>query len=171
MAKSSSDSIGALVANFAEQLSQIVRRQALEQVLAHLQNSMGGAAPARRGRPKGSKNAAPAAAAPKMPKSKGGRRSSEHMEQMQSALLEYVTKNPGQRGEQIAAARKTDVGTMRLPMKKLIAEKKVRTQGQRRGMTYFGAGAAMPAAAKSAKPAKAAKKGRKPGRRGKKKAA
>lgn len=169
MAKSNQDSIAALVADFAEQLSQIVRRQALEQVLDHLQNSMGGPAPARRGRPKGSKNAAPAKAAPKLPKSKGGRRSSEHMEQMQAGLLEYVTANPGQRGEQIAAALKTDVGTMRLPMKKLIAEKKVRTQGQRRGMTYFAAGAAMPAA--SAKAGKPAKKGRKPGRRGKKKKA
>jgi hypothetical protein len=33
----------------------------------------------------------------------------------------------------------SDVKTIRLPMKQLIAAKKVRTKGQRRGMTYFAA--------------------------------
>ena len=61
------------------------------------------------------------------------------MEGMSESLLAYVKKNPGQRGEQIAAALKTDVGTMRAPMKILIAKKKVRTKGQRRGMTYSAA--------------------------------
>lgn len=59
---------------------------------------------------------------------------------MREALLAHVHANPGQRGEQIAAALGTDVGTMRLPMRKLIAERKVRTEGQRRGMTYYPAG-------------------------------
>lgn len=68
-----------------------------------------------------------------------GRRSAEHVEQMSETLLLHVQRNPGQRGEQIAAALQTDVGTMRLPMKKLIAEKKIKTKGQRRGMTYFAA--------------------------------
>jgi len=169
MAKTNNDSIQDLVTEFTAQLTAIVRRSALQQVLASLEGHLGVGAPtgARRGRPKGSKNApkaegaAPAGA--RLPKS-SGRRTNASMEQSSAALLDYVTKNPGQRGEQIAKALHTDVGTMRLPMKKLIADKKVRTQGQRRGMTYFAAGAAMPAAAKSA-PAKA----KKAGRRGKKK--
>jgi predicted transcriptional regulator len=66
-----------------------------------------------------------------------GRRSSEDVESMSSTLLDYVTKNPGQRGEQIAAALDTDVVTMRLPMKKLIADDQIRTVGERRGMRYF----------------------------------
>lgn len=52
------------------------------------------------------------------------------------ALLAYVRSHPGSRGEQIAAALSTDVTTMRPVMKELIATHKVRTEGQRRGMTY-----------------------------------
>jgi hypothetical protein len=51
-------------------------------------------------------------------------------------LLDYVTKHPGSRGEQIAAALGTDTTTMRPTMKRLIEERKVRTKGERRGMTY-----------------------------------
>jgi len=52
-------------------------------------------------------------------------------------LLDYVARNPGRRGEHIAAKIGTDTTTIRLPMKKLIAAGKVRTTGQRRGMAYF----------------------------------
>jgi hypothetical protein len=52
------------------------------------------------------------------------------------AILDYVAANPGQRGEQIAAALGTESNTMRPVMRKLIQDGKVRTQGERRGMTY-----------------------------------
>ena len=55
-------------------------------------------------------------------------------------LLEYVSKNPDHRGEQIAAALGTDTKSMRPVMKRLIDAKKVRTQGERRGMTYAATG-------------------------------
>ena len=68
--------------------------------------------------------------------------------------------NPGSRGEQIAAALGTDVKTMRLPMLKLIADKQVRTEGQRRGMTYFaGAGGGGARKAKKAGKRRGKKKG------------
>jgi len=67
----------------------------------------------------------------------GGRRSSEDVERMGETLLAYVEKNPGQRGEDIAEGMQSDTKKMRLPMKKLIAEGKVRTKGERRAMRYY----------------------------------
>ena len=67
----------------------------------------------------------------------GGRRSTEDVERMGELLLAYVEKNPGQRGEDIAAGLQSDTKTMRLPMKKLIADGKVRTKGERRAMRYY----------------------------------
>src|ERR1043165_7938827 len=55
------------------------------------------------------------------------------------ALLEHLRAHPGQRGEQIAADLGTDTKAMRPVMQRLIAEKKVKTQGQRRGMSYAAA--------------------------------
>jgi hypothetical protein len=54
-------------------------------------------------------------------------------------LLEHIRTNSGQRGEQIAAALRTDTNAMRPVMHRLIAAKRVKTQGQRRGMTYYAA--------------------------------
>ena len=67
----------------------------------------------------------------------GRRRSSQDQGALSAMLLSHVREHPGQRGEQIAAALRTDVGTMRPSMKKLIADGEVKTRGQRRGMTYF----------------------------------
>ena len=64
------------------------------------------------------------------------RRSAHEIENLAEQLLEYVRSNPGQRGEEIAAAMATDSATIRPGMKKLIAAGKVTTEGRKRGMTY-----------------------------------
>lgn len=53
-----------------------------------------------------------------------------------NTLLTYIRNNPGSRGEQISAALGTDTKTLRPVMKELIADRKVRTAGERRGMSY-----------------------------------
>jgi hypothetical protein len=52
------------------------------------------------------------------------------------------------RGDQIASALGSDVKTIRGPMKALIAEKQIRTEGQRRGLTYHAGGGASAKAGK-----------------------
>lgn len=64
------------------------------------------------------------------------RRSAGEIGDLPDVLLNYVRSNPGQRGEQIAAALATDTSAIRPVMKRLISEGKITTEGQRRGMTY-----------------------------------
>lgn len=53
-----------------------------------------------------------------------------------AALLQYVRKNPGQRGEQISAALGTTSTDMRPVMKDLIEAGEVKSKGERRATTY-----------------------------------
>jgi len=149
-----SNDISALVEAFKTDLEAAIRKDMLDR----LRGVMGGDIPipfaGKRGpgRPRGSMN-----------KPKRGRPARVDTSGLSEKLLAHVKANPGQRGEQIAAALRSDVGTMRGPMKKLIAARQVRTEGQRRGMKYFaGAGAAGPG--KAAAP----KRGQKRGKRGRK---
>jgi hypothetical protein len=67
------------------------------------------------------------------------RRGTHDKSQLAEAVLAHVREHAGQRGEQIAAALGTDTKTMRPAIHALIADNKITTQGQRRGMTYHAA--------------------------------
>ena len=67
------------------------------------------------------------------------RRGTHDKSELAEALLAHIKAHSGQRGEQIAAALGTDTKTMRPVMHALIAENKVKTRGERRGMQYFAA--------------------------------
>ena len=66
----------------------------------------------------------------------GGRRTANELQNLAENLLDYVRTHPGQRAEQIASALVTDTLAIRPVMKRLIANGKIVTEGQRRGMTY-----------------------------------
>jgi hypothetical protein len=66
----------------------------------------------------------------------GARRSSADVASLADELLAHLEKHPGQRGEEIAAALETDTRTIRLPLKKLIEDNKVKTKGVARGTSY-----------------------------------
>lgn len=68
---------------------------------------------------------------------KGGKRPAAMIEHTTSALLAQIKGNAGQRIEQIAKAMKTETSDLKLSAIKLLAAKKVKTKGQRRGTTYY----------------------------------
>ena len=67
---------------------------------------------------------------------RGGKRSPEKIAKLADKLLTHIAANSGQRAEQISEAMKISTGDLSLPLKKLVADKKVKTSGVARGTTY-----------------------------------
>jgi hypothetical protein len=114
---------------FVQELSGLVRAAAVQSVTEAFG---GGGAPAVR-----------AAAAPRAVRSggrgrpKGQKRAPEDLAELVSELLAAIKAAPGQRMEQIAKGLKSSTQELALPAKKLIADKKVKTKGERRATKYF----------------------------------
>lgn len=119
---------------FVDELATLVREAALESVQAAL-----GSAPARGpGRPR--KTAAPVGGgairrrAPR--RGRGAKRSAEQLDALAAKFLAYVKSNPGNTIERIGKAISIDTKELKLPVAKLLADKKLKTTGQRRGTKY-----------------------------------
>jgi DNA-binding NtrC family response regulator len=113
---------------FVEELSALVRAAAVQSVTEAF--GAGAAVPARRGR---GAAAAPAARG----RSKGQKRAPEALAELTERLLGAVKSSPGQRMEEIAKGLGTSTSELTLPAKKLIAEKKLKTKGERRATKYY----------------------------------
>jgi hypothetical protein len=123
--------IRSLVENFTNDLSTVMRRAALEEVHAKLSLVIGDvSAPKRRGpgRPRGARTGK---------RGRPGKFTPEQMEKHGASILALLKKSPGARSEQLSAAMKMDAATLRIPLKALIAEKKIKVKGKKRGTTYF----------------------------------
>jgi hypothetical protein len=166
--------IRTLVDQFVSDLSARVREQALDSVRAALGDS---AAPRRRGRGRPRKAAKrgpgrpPKAArrGPGRPPKAGrrARRSSADLEATAAKVLAYVRSNAGQRLEEIGKGLRTATAGLKRPIQVLVAEGKLRTEGQKRGTRYFAGGRGKANAAKKAgrRAAKRGKAGKARGRR------
>jgi hypothetical protein len=68
---------------------------------------------------------------------KGAKRSPKQLENITSKLLAHIKANPGQRIEEVAGHIGMKTKELTLPIKKLVAEKKITKKGEKRATTYF----------------------------------
>jgi len=135
MAKNSvNDRIRSRVEAFAEELSALIRDSAMETVREALGGGGGGGS--RRGA-RGGRAAGVSAKLGNSRREKGQKRDPNEIERLTGRLLDYVKGNAGQRIEQIAAGMGTVTKELNLPVKKLIAQKSLKTKGQKRATQYF----------------------------------
>lgn len=115
------------------ELETIIRRHT-EEVRVHLLGvvvaALSGEATAAPTYAKEPKSVTPRAA------KKGAKRSPEALEQLTKKLLGYITKNPGERIEQIGVGLEIATKELLLPMRKLIAQGSVRAKGVKRATSY-----------------------------------
>jgi hypothetical protein len=68
---------------------------------------------------------------------RGGKRTAAEIAQMADAFLAHVAANPGQRMEHIAKELGLPTPELTLPVKKLLADGKLRVEGQKRATQYY----------------------------------
>jgi hypothetical protein len=124
------DQLETVVRDFVSQIRDIIRQQAREAVEA----SFGGAKPGKR------------VEAARTGRGKGDKRSSDEIEGLQSKFLAFVAKHPGLRIEQINKELGTSTKDLQLPIRKLVAERKIKAHGRKRSTTYSVSGKAAKAA-------------------------
>jgi hypothetical protein len=109
-----------LVDGFVNSLSELWRRQAIE--------ALGGS---------GRKGAGGAVAAIGRSRGRGAKRTSDELEKLSDAFIEFVKNNPGLRIEQINKQLGTTTKDLALPIRKLVSEGALKTKGAKRSTTYF----------------------------------
>ncbi|MET0792718.1 MAG: hypothetical protein ABW061_14455 [Polyangiaceae bacterium] len=126
-----SSKVESLVQEFVANLRQAIAEDAAEMFRV----AAGGAVRSKPGpKPKAGGAVVNAKATPA--KRKGGKRTSEEIEAQAATILGYLKKNPQHGAEQIGAALGMTTSELALPIKNLLAEKSLKTVGQRRGTKY-----------------------------------
>ena len=138
----SEKAIQAHVESFVRDLTAMIRESALDTVRAALGETVtkkrGPGRPRTKRKAKGTTRNATTTTRPR--KGKRIRRSSEDVEALASAVLAHVKANPGQGVTEIARALRRTSKDLKLPIQKLLADKKLKTKGERRGTKYFAGG-------------------------------
>lgn len=132
--------IQALIDSFVAELGELAKQIALEQLktafgsvkLAPLPPSSSSSF---------SHSAASASVASSAAARRGrGRRAQHEIEALRSKLLTVISDNPGCRAEEINSALGTRTPQIAQPLRRLVADRLVRTEGARRGTRYFAVG-------------------------------
>jgi hypothetical protein len=121
--------IQALIDSFVAELGEVAKQIALEQ----LKTAFGSAklAPLLRHAP------TPTASAAAAPKTGRARRGQREIEALRGKLLTVISDNPGCRAEEINGALGTRTPQIAQPLRRLVSERLVRTEGARRGTRYY----------------------------------
>lgn len=116
---------------FVSEIAELARQQALE-TLSHALAAGTGAS---------STNGSAVRRGPRGPylgrDTSGGRRSPSELAHACELLHAEIQAHPGLRMEQIGAALGAPTRELTLPIRKLLRDKKIRTEGQRRATRYF----------------------------------
>jgi len=132
--------INDLVSAFINDITKLARQAALD-TLSQALAGVGGTVVSdlrlpglggKRGRGRGK---AAVAASPRRPK--GAKRPAGEIDKLKDVVHGHIKDHPGERIEQINAHLGTRTSDLSLPLKKLIADGAVRTEGDRRATKYF----------------------------------
>ena len=123
--------IQALIDSFVADLGELAKQIALEQ----LKTAFGSVklAPLTLSSPTSSSGSA---------RPSRSRRGQREIEALRSKLLAVIADNPGCRAEDINGALGTKTPQIAQPLRRLVADRLVRTEGARRGTKYFAVGPA-----------------------------
>ncbi len=113
------------ITSFVEDIRELARRAALEAVSGAFSGAGEAAAAVRASR------------APRAARANGAKRSPREMVAAVGQLEKFVREHPGERIEQIARSLGVASRELALPARKLLADRRLRTEGQKRATRYF----------------------------------
>lgn len=149
--------INDVVSNFVNEITRLAREAAVSTLNAALASTGGTAVSdirvaGRRGRPpgrpagsgssgssasSGSSGSSSSSASAASRRTKGAKRPPTEIAETKTRVHSHIRNNPGQRIEQINKMLGTRTSDLSLPLKKLLSEGAIRTEGARRATKYF----------------------------------
>jgi hypothetical protein len=120
---------------FVRELTELVKRAALESVARAIGGRQAGSGPASRKGKNGTVRQTRGRRA--VAKRKGQKRTPDQLDALTESLYKAIKSGPGRRIEQIGETLGVPTKDLALPAKKLISEKRVKTKGVKRATTYF----------------------------------
>jgi hypothetical protein len=127
--------IQALIDSFVADLGELAKQIALEQLKTAFGSVKLAPLP-----PSSSSFSSSASSAGSAARRGRARRGQHEIEALRNKLLTVISDNPGCRAEDINSALGTRTPQIAQPLRRLVADRLVRTEGARRGTRYFAVG-------------------------------